>query len=247
MLNLLWLQLISETVTAGELPIAIEDDSSQIQTISIVSSKDPDWKPYRTMLLGLDAFDRHHDLAPGTALRFVLRPQQVDLTVAGVTLRIAGNQTSIDVPIATNGTFSLPRNQPASDENADLVLNKKKGLFRWRPDIRSTGVPVNARRLGDLRLECEVRWAVEKGDLSFVQRTLFHTLGGPCKTSSVNVLYLAPGQLSSATLISGERRESLPINRLNEGGHFFSPPIYDKSWPDDTLVEFEFIDPTTTM
>ncbi|MES2072170.1 MAG: hypothetical protein V4488_17575 [Pseudomonadota bacterium] len=210
-------------------------------------TKDPEFKPYRQMLAGLDAFEQHQQLAPAALPRFVLRPQQADAGVnavsgvSGVTLRIAGDTTSIDVPLAADGTFSLPRNQSlAAEANADLLLNRKKGLYRWRPDIRSPDVPAGARRLGDLRLECEMRWAVEQEDLSFVKRTLFRTMGGPCRSANIFVLYPAPEKLAGVSLASGQRRESLAAERLAGSALFYAPPLHDRSWPDDTLVEFEF-------
>lgn len=240
--NFLLLQFASASAIASENPPALGTEAEQaIQTISIRDTKDPEFKSYRRMLSGLDAFEQHRQLAPSSLPRFILRPQQPDSEVSDVRLRIAGNETSIDVPVAADGTFSLPRHQLlASDENAELILNRKKGLFRWRPDIRTPGVQSNARRLGDLRLKCEIRWAVEKDDLTFFKRALFQTFGGPCQSSNIFVLYPAPKKLAGVNLVSGERRESLDAGRLMENGGFFSPPLHDHSWPDDTIVEFDF-------
>lgn len=239
--NFLLLQLVSAAAIANENPSVPHAEAAPEPTVTVGGTKDPEFKPYRQMLAGLDAFDQHHQLAPASSPRFVLRPQQADAGVNGVTLRIAGDSTSVDVPLAADGTFSLPRNQAlAAEGNADMLLNRKKGLYRWRPDIRSPDVPANARRLGDLRLECEMRWAVEQEDLSFVRRTLFRTLGGPCRSANIFVLYPAPEKLAGVSLVSGQRRESLAAERLAGSELFYAPPLHDRSWPDDTVVEFEF-------
>lgn len=243
--NFLLLQFVCAAAIAADNPSVPNAVAAQGgETVTVSGTKDPEFKSYRQMLAGLDAFEQHHQLAPASSPRFVLRPQQADAGVYGVTLRIAGNETSINVPLAADGTFSLPRNQAlASEDNVELLLNRKKGLYRWRPDVRSPDVPDNARRLGDLRLECEMRWAVEKNDLNFVTRTLFRTMGGPCQSVNVFVLYPAPEKLIGAILVSGKRRESLSADRLVRNGIFFAPPLHDRSWPDDTIVEFNFAVP----
>lgn len=77
-------------------------------------------------------------------------------------LRLAGDTQSVDLPIDDAFTFELPRSQPFLDDNADLELSKPKTGYRWQPDIHSAGVPQGMRRLGDLRLECEVLINVAK-------------------------------------------------------------------------------------
>lgn len=242
-----WLLLaVSLSVSAPVLAWAGTDETPAevVQQVAVSSSKDPDWKPYRKMLLGLDAFDRHHALAPQAELKFVLRPQQPNLALADLKLRIVGDRTTIDVPIAADATFSVPRDEAAAADDADLRLSSKKGLFRWRPDIRTAGLPAGTRRLGDLRLECEVRWAVDKFDASFLQLAYLVPLGGVCHTSRSRVFFTSASPIVGATLVSGSRREKLPAERLDVKDRTrYAPPLHDQNWPDDTLVELEFMAP----
>ena len=219
-----------------------QDSSPEItQQVAVSGSRDPDWKPYRKMLAGMDAFERYHSLAPQAELKFILRPQQPNLAVPDLKLRIVGDSVDIAIPIATDNTFSLPRDEAASREDADLRLSSKKGLFRWRPDIHTQGLPAGTRRLGDLRLECEVRWAVDKFDVSFIQLAYLVPLGGVCNTSRSRVFYTTAAPITGVTLVSNSRREKLPAERLSPKDHTrYAPPLHDKSWPDDTLVEFDF-------
>lgn len=214
------------------------------QQVTVAGSRDPDWKPYRKMLDGIDAFDHYHSLAPQAQLKFILRPQQPRLTASDLKLRIVGDTVNIEVPIAADLTFSVPRDESAAKDDADLRLSTKKGLFRWRPDIHTAGIPVGTRRLGDLRLECEVRWAVDKFDASLIKLAYLVPLGGVCHTSRSRVFYSSDAPLTGATLVSGSRRERLPAERLDAKDHArYAPPLHDPSWPDDTLVEFEFAMP----
>lgn len=221
-----------------------ETPTEAVQQVAVASSKDPDWKPYRKMLAGLDAFERHHALAPRAELKFILRPQQAKLSVADLKLRIVGDSTNIDLPIAADATFVVPRDESAAKDDADLRLSSKKGLFRWRPDIHTAGLPAGTRRLGDLRLECEVRWAIDKFDASLIQLAYLVPLGGVCHTSRSRVFYTSASPIVGATLVAGSRREKLPAERLDAKDRSrYAPPLHDQSWPDDTLVELEFMAP----
>jgi len=218
--------------------------SEPTKQVTVAGSKDPDWKPYRKMLDGIDAFDHYHSLAPQARLKFILRPQQPQLTASDLKLRIVGGNVNIEVPIAADLTFSVPRDESAAKDDADLRLSTKKGLFRWRPDIHTAGIPVGTRRLGDLRLECEVRWAIDKFDASLIKLAYLVPLGGVCHTSRSRVFYSTNAPITSATLVSGSRRENFPAERLDAKDRArYSPPLHDQSWPDDTLVEFEFAMP----
>ena len=213
------------------------DDAQQVE---ITSLKDPDWKPYRTMLKGLDAFKAKHELAPNADLRFVLIPQNHATTnFHDVKLRIAGNETSIPIAISDNGTFVLTRDEKALDENADIILNQKKSLWKWRPYIRSPGLLPNQRRLGDLRLECEVRWAVEYDDIAFLKRNFFRLAGGPCKASNIDVYFYEPRKIIAATILVGEKHQTIA---LEKEASYFIPPLYDDKLSDDTLIELQFVD-----
>jgi hypothetical protein len=237
---------ISGVAVAGQEAETAAAPDQPTQTVAVAGTKDPDWKPYRKMLDGLNAFDKLHALAPRAELKFVLRPQAANLPVNDLKLRIVGDSASIDIPIAADLTFAMPRDENAARDDADLRLNTKKGLFRWRPDIHTAGLPPGTRRLGDLRLECEVRWAVDKFDASFLQLAYLVPLGGACHSSRGRIFYTTSAPIASATLVSGERREKLPAERLDRKDRTrYAPPLHDASWPDDTLVEFELLAPGT--
>ncbi|WP_229212086.1 gamma subclass chorismate mutase AroQ [Duganella sp. BJB475] len=222
-------------------PFSTLAPAEPVPQVAVAGTKDPDWKPYRKMLDGLNAFDQYHALAPKAELKFILRPQQPNLTLADLKLRIVGDSTNIELPIAADSTFSVPRDESAAKDDADLRLNSKKGLFRWRPDIHTAGLPAGTRRLGDLRLECEVRWAVDKFDASFIKLAYIVPLGGVCHSSRSRVFFTTATPIAGATLVSGTRREKLPAERLNATDRTrYAPPLHDQSWPDDTLVEFDF-------
>jgi hypothetical protein len=208
--------------------------------VEVSSVRNPALKSYRQMFKGVDAFQDHHQLAPATDLRFVLAADDNAVRLDELTLRIAGDNTSIPVPLTKDGTFTPEKIQAAVDDNADIVSNKKKKLLHWHADIRTPNVPDHARRLGDLRLECEISWAVRQHEMSFVVRNGIKLVGGLCHSSHVTLHYQAPRALAAVTLVPGERREALAINKKDP--RIFTPPVVDTSWNDDTLIEYEYAD-----
>lgn len=211
-------------------------------TVQVSSIKDPALQPYGRMLRGLDAWEEKRALAPNASLRFELLTLDGKAAAHdGLQLRLAGDKVDIALPIDADATFVLPRSQDALDDKADLVLNRKKDQMRWRPRVRTPGVPDNARRLGDLRLECEVQQAVRKEDIPLLYRAGAVAAGGICNLPMVGYVFRAPKRLASATVVSGERRARLA---LHTGGAGYMAPLRDKSWEDDALVVYEFAEET---
>lgn len=212
------------------------EDPAPVVEVSAV--RNPALKPYRQMLKGLDAFEARHALAPAAPLNFKLVSDNPATAFDTVSLTISGDHMHLPVPLSADGSFTLGRNDAAVEDNADLVSNKKKSELSWHADIHSPGVPGNARRLGDLRLECEVAWAVTREDMSFLMRNGLGLLGGPCHTASIKLHYQAPKPLAGATLVSGERRLALNIDKKNP--RVFEPVLANDGFNDDSLVVYEF-------
>ncbi|MGO8658528.1 hypothetical protein ACC771_23530, partial [Rhizobium ruizarguesonis] len=80
---------------------------------------------------------QHHGLAPKADLRFELWNADGTIPQAGsLGLRLAGDKFNQSLPVDSEATFILPRSQEALDDNADLVLNRKKDQMQWRPRVR---------------------------------------------------------------------------------------------------------------
>ena len=223
--------LFAQEPALSQTPKTHEDE----QTVQIKATKDPDLKSYRSMIKGLDAYEKMHDLAPTAAFKYRLVAQNDSVQITGTNMRIAGDVISIAVPIETDGSFSLPRNEQAISEDAELILNQKRHSMRWRPNIRSEGLAPNQRRLGDLRLECEIRWAVEYDDMFFLRRTLFNLEGNPCHSAMVSVIFYEDQQLKSVSLIDGEKRKLFSAKDMQ-----YTLPLHDSTWSNDSLIEFEY-------
>ena len=252
------LNAAAQDKAGGELPTV---------TISAKANPEPVEKSYRKMIRAMDLFDRERGrLSPSAALRFRLLPRRPDTDMARIEMEVIGATVDFSVPIAPDQTFTLERNQKAYDENAQVSPNRRAQSMTWRSDIRTPGLPPNTRRLGDLRLECRV--GMEAGLISntsnIVGRMVKAVLDTPayCDKQAPIYLFFADKPLFSVVMAAGARREILSIDKLYAAAsddpglkdelpycdcevlvdRTYVLPLGDRSWPDDTLVEFEYMD-----
>lgn len=235
-------------------------------TITGLAVRNPVEKSYRQMLRGMDLFERRHALAPQAQLRFKLLPRRRETDMNRIRIDVVGREVDFQLPLAADQTFVLPRNRQAHDENAVVMLNRRALTMTWRTEIRTPGLAPPTRRLGDLRLECEV--GMEAGLVSnnrglFDRITEFYTDSPDyCGGRNQRYLFFSEKPLFNVTLVDGGRRQIVPVDRLYAGAsadptlpaelpycdcevlleRTYHLPLGDRSWPDDTLVEFEFMD-----
>lgn len=238
------LPFINVIAFANEFQPEKQIGGDTLQTVAVEATKKPALHPYRALSAGMDVFEEYHSLAPAASLRYRLikyaDANKYAINTDGLRLSIAGSETSVPLPITPDGTFILPRSQSAFDDNADLMLNRKKQLYDGKSDVRTPGVPANMRRLGDIRLECRVEEAVMKKEMNFLQRGAFSIalLGSMCDSRNILRWHDAPGRLERAMIVFGDRRQKIKSSRYS-----FQAPIADKSWPDDAMIEFIFAGP----
>ena len=237
-----------------------------LPTVTVGAPRDPVDKSYRKMLKGMDLFEQKHGMAPNASLRYKLLPRQRDTKMDGIVLEIVGNTVAIPVAVAADHTFTLERHLQALDEDASVMPDRNAHSMTWRAEIRTPGLPLNTRRLGDLRLECFVGMEADLvsnvrpviGQVAnFVLRML-----GYCDGRVVHYLFFSEQPLFGVTMVAGNRREALSVDELYAGASYdpalqadlpycdcqvlldrtYFMPLGDPTWPDDTLVEFEYME-----
>ncbi|GJJ04469.1 hypothetical protein RugamoR64_50070 [Duganella rhizosphaerae] len=229
--------------------------------VDVSALREVDEKPYDKIYKGMELFQRHHALAPAAALRFRLYPRVAPLDTAGLVVKLSGDKLDQTLPLDAQLGFSLPRDAAAAAEGAFVSTNRPAKSFAWRVDVRSPGVPANARRLGDLRLECKVD--LMAADLAAgIKTPAFHLLVAagvdPCNNRGVSMLYFGERPVFGVALVAGKRRQELPAFALfgSKSPDFVADmldwkllrdrlyyiPLWDESWPDDTLVELTYVD-----
>lgn len=226
---------IAPAASAAEPPLL------ELDAVVVSQLQDPAGARWDRVLKALDAYAAHRSLAPNAPARFVLTrlPQQEDPNEADLALRLATRDGSVPVDLAPDHSFTVQREWVATDDaQARLIANRTRAQYRLSSDIRSAGVPAGTRRLGDLRLACEVNWALVRDDLSLLRRALALSLGGPCSSRWSTIGFRSPNAVSAVTLWAGDRRLTLPAGSVRANGWAYVVPLHDRSWPDDTRVEF---------
>ena len=238
-------------------------EAAPMQTVRVPFVRDPVDKSYPKMIKGMDRFQREHALAPNATLRFRLLPRLPNSKLDGVTLRVLGDNVSAQVPIAPDYSFVLPRNEQALRENAAVIASRRSDSMTWRAWVQTPGLAPGTRRLGDLRLECRV--GMDAGLISnsspmfgWLSNALANT-DQVCSNADGNYLFFADRPLFSVILRHGARTEVLPFKMLYAGGdqtrdtlpfcdcqvlldRSYYAPLWDKSWPDDTIIDFDYMD-----
>jgi hypothetical protein len=243
------------------------------QTIEITALRQPVDKSYRRMVQGMELFEQRHALAPEATLRYKVLPRKPGTDIESVSLQIVGERFKAAVPLESDHTFALARYPAALKEDAVVRSERRATTLTWRAEIRTPGLPPDSRRLGDLRLECEV--GMEAGLISQYPGVLGWLFGrfasSPdfCSRDYAPYLFFAERPLFAVTLVSGARRETLSVGQMYAGvadgrttkkdlpycdceallDRAFILPLGDRSWPDDTRIELEYMDsaPNETM
>jgi hypothetical protein len=244
--TLLSLPLLSSAAAAADEP----------QQVKVTAEIDADEIRHARLQKGVAAFDAYRQLAPDAQLRyqiFDLKPEHAQ--PLQLQLRSGGERTA--VPLAPDGTFAFPL---AGEPSGDAVLrtNRRDGTVAWRVSVRSPGLRPNQRRLGDLRLECEVNRAVDL--LHGYKPPSYYAIAAltdVCKGFLGGWLVSEQRPVFGVRLVHGARSRhhfngDLYLNRIPAPLRVFYDteladrtyyvPIGDASWPDDTLVEITFMD-----
>jgi hypothetical protein len=234
-------------------------------TVRINGVRNPEVHAYRAIVAGLDTFDAQHALAPGVPqLLFQARTRSGRLLDAALlegrpafegkpatealSARLSGDGNySLALALDEQGRFQVPRSQPAWDADAELRLSRKHSEVRVWPSVRSPGLAANQRRLGDIRLECQVFVAIAKKEapLHIVLLGNAVMLGSDwcafMKDKEHTWGVSMPGPLGAAVLREGQRSTALRVK-----GSRFEVPIGDTSWSNDAIVEVAFGDDANT-
>ena len=246
---------------------AQERPSPAPQQITITGTPRQDVeKSFRKMVRGMDYFEKAQVArAPAASLRFKLLPRKPATDMEHIVLEVIGSSFSYAVTVAPDHTFVLEQDVTAMAEDAVVSTNRKRLSMTWRTEIRTPGLPPHIRRLGDLRLECEVGLEADLVSNSSPFDKIFDLFTdskGYCNRKDTKYLYFAERPVFSVTLVAGARREVLPIDRLYAMAsddpdlkrdlpycdcemlvdRTYFLPLGDRSWPDDTRVEFESMD-----
>ncbi len=221
-------------------PSPATPSATTLSPVSVTGAANAARIRYRDLLAGVAAFKKYRHYAPDATLSFYLAPPSKIAASPAVVLQLQTTKSQIDVPVADNGKFTLPAEKDVDGDDAYLVANRRAGAVGVVPTVRSASDTDTVLRLGDLRLQCEVSWAIEKQSAPKAIRSFFFLAGRMCHSSRIAVNYFhAVRKLSKAILSYAGRQVNVVIA---QDGHTYRPPLGDTKWPDDALVILTFDD-----
>lgn len=220
----------------------LEDEPTD--TVNIVAYKNPDRRPYMAFIRAMEANEQFKALAPMAKVNF----QLVSLLEKGrdfknIHLRFVGTNLDLPILLSEHGLFRLEKSFEKEADNAELIVFAKSGTTKFKVSVRTPEIPANERRLGDLRLECEMEWAMNKGDLPFVMRAAFALGGGLCHSNKITVSFLETKKFKAIWLVDSSRKVSIYSGKSESR---YVPPIYDLSWGNEAKLVFEYDDEVIT-
>lgn len=242
---------------------APQEDPPQVVHVDSVS--DADEIPYRRFYKGMEVFEANRALAPKAELRFRLYPRAKNASFDGLVLTLLDGKTEIPIALDEHQRFSLPKDARLAESRAVVTTNRKAGTYAWRVDIRTPGLPPDTRRLGDLRLECKVdmKGAQLRRMVRDPSIMALAAAGDPCSFRTFQNPFFAERPVFNVTLVDGARREAIAAEWMYANSarmlpeavyqladwrytrdRQYVPAISDSSWPDDTLLEFDYMDDT---
>ncbi len=154
-----------------------------------------------------------------------------DETLGPLVLGLIGSARQVALGPDSAGRFVLPE-RAAGESWKMLVGNRSRTVLSVLPVVVSPGYEGTARRLGDLRLECRVAWALLADDPVWKARKLPKSPES-CGRADVVVGFRAPGSLKRARVSEGTRRAAVPL--AGDGVHD-RPPIADSGWSNEAVV-----------
>jgi hypothetical protein len=228
-------------VDGGTPPVA-EVASADGAEISVQGAGHREGMSYESFLDAKKAYDEYRHFAPNAPLLFAARTHSGDVT--GLKIKLIGDNTEQIVEYDEKGQFKLPFDETLLKDNVVLVSNLKRGEIFWVPVIRTEGLPDHAQRMGDLRLYCRVRWALDERDTPLHVR-IAAAARGNCNASHYRTAGLPKPGMRVKLAYQGKEKvlEDGLLNDVYVSHHTrWVMPLGDSDWPDDTSVTF--LEPT---
>jgi len=227
-------------VTAGLIAVAMSlcvslsfgrSQQDPEEEVLVNASKRPFAVDAKALQRASAAFDKDRSLAPEAPLRFRAR----DRTPTGEALRIwieRGDSVET-ILVGADGLLILPKT--AFADGARLLANRSQDGLSLVPEILSPSTSLHARRLGDLRLQCRVGWALELDEIPLYIRTSFAMAGGVCKSGKIAYHPYVGFRVSSAELRGITDSQPVPVTK----GGAYLPPIHERSLNNDVIIDLK--------
>jgi len=222
---------------AQEDAVAPAPEEQPPPQVVVSSMKDAYRTAYRNIRRALGAQHDNPQLAPQARMRWALFARDGTPLTAPLPITIAGANGHINVVQDSDGVFELPVAMPELGDDVELRIGAKRGDLILVPLVETEGVDASSRRLGDLRLECEMGWRLEYDDIPFALKAAMKLMGSPCGSKHFDYAFHVRRRLKSATIAHDGQATGL---RLGWRSMAFHAPLYDDKLGNDTLVTLDY-------
>jgi hypothetical protein len=197
--------------------------------------------PYKTAYRNIEkAFGAQHDnprLAPQARIRWMVFAKDGAPVTTPLPITIAGSRGQVPVAQDGDGTFELPASTPDLGDDIELRIGAKRSEVKLVPLVETGGIDASSRRLGDLRLECEMTWRLEYDDIPFALKAAMKLMGSPCRSKNFGAPIRVRHKLESATIT----RDGQPLRlKLGWRSMSFFAPLHDDTLGNDTLIALAY-------
>lgn len=224
------------SLSAQEDTVAPAPEEQPLPQVVVSSMKDAYRTAYRNIQKALTAQHDNPQLAPQARMRWALIARDGSPVIAPVPITIAGTNGHIGVAQDSDGLFELPAAVPELGDDVELRIGVKRSDVRLVPFV-DTGGDAASRRLGDLRLECEMGWRLEYDDIPFALKAAMTLMGSPCRSKNFGMPIHVRHRLESATVM----REGQPVAlKLGWRAMAFYAPLHDAGLGNDTPIALTY-------
>ena len=171
--------------------------------------------------------------APRGILYFETDPSARRLGVGISALRLRARGAVLPISADGEGRFLLPS---PGHEDWEIVGPCHDGALAISPLVMSPGTSAADRRLGDMRLQCDVGWAIAREQISLAGGVFMRVTGG-CKSSRVAIHAASARPIAGAEVVAGP--VTLPV-RVRADRYGYSVPLGARRVPDEARVRFRF-------
>lgn len=204
-----------------------------------------DLRPYAEYLAALNEVEAFHALAPSAILKFWAVSPADGPGRKNVKVHIDAGDYIVPLPVADDGAFVVPIDKKLLDLKAAVVINRyRTDRFLWGMVVRTPGLPKDAFRLGDLRLECHAYQAILPRRDAQAQGAIGKLCDSPDRLW-INEPLLAPSRGFTLTYKNASTFFAISPPAPDAGNvvlSFGQRKGAGQRWPDDTLLRFIAVD-----
>jgi len=225
--------LLAILITAT--PLSAQSTPPESQEITVLGMGDHGYKLTAEQLRNaVQAFEQNRaSLAPAAQLVWQITPQA---SASGIALALRGQDESLPIPIAPDGTFTLPHDKVLSGQWR-LVSTASKSAIHIRPRAQSPGSTLEQFRFGDAQLTCRVAIGFVWTETNFLMRGVFKAAGG-CTSPKLGIYFSSEKPIASIAIDHWDKQTTIA-----KTGKAWRVPLYDKTISNEDLVHITYRQP----